>query len=138
MLYAEILLGKFIFPDDSSVNSQDYQPNSNLLVYTPEKRVKACEAPYFDDLRKDYFKIDNKKLNFNLCDFALGCIFLFFEKFEFFWFLQLLWNFEISSFFFEKFEIFWFLFLLISAFLEELGGIVALRNKLVPIKAKKN
>jgi len=56
-----------------------------LLVYAPEKRLKACEAlahPYFDDLRKDNFKIDNKKLTITILDVSLGLIFLliFIEK----------------------------------------------------------
>ena len=59
----------------SSVNPLAIDLIDKLLVYVPEKRLKACEAlahPYFDDLRKETFKIDNKKLVINLFDFTPG------------------------------------------------------------------
>ena len=93
-----------------------------LLIYAPEKRLKACEAlahPFFDDLRKDNFKIENKKINLNLFDFSLGIFFLFFFK------LKKIPNFQIIFFFFHK-----------NFNLEELGGSVALKNKLVPLWSK--
>lgn len=48
-----------------------------MLIYNPEKRIKAFDAlahPYFDDIRKENFKIDNKKLTINLFDFSSGLI----------------------------------------------------------------
>ena len=67
----------------SSVNPLAIDLIDKLLIYAPEKRLKACEAlahPFFDDLRKDNFKIDNKKLNLNLFDFSLGIFHFFIFK----------------------------------------------------------
>ena len=61
----------------STVNPLAIDLIDKLLLYAPEKRLKACEAlahPYFDDLRKETFRIDNKKLTLNLFDFTLGKI----------------------------------------------------------------
>ncbi len=46
-----------------------------MLIYNPEKRIKPFDAlahPYFDDLRKEGFRIDGKKLNLNLFEFSQG------------------------------------------------------------------
>ena len=46
-----------------------------MLIYNPEKRIKPFDAlahPYFDEIRKESFKIDGKKLNINLFEFTQG------------------------------------------------------------------